>query len=39
MYLYGIDTMTTPGEYLHTLEDIRAAMVEKVGCEERRVET
>ncbi|OAI01492.1 hypothetical protein [Methylomonas methanica] len=31
MYLYGIDTMDAPGEYLHTEEDIRAAMQEKVG--------
>lgn len=26
MYLYGIDIMESPGEYLHTDEDIRAAM-------------
>lgn len=31
MYLYGIDTMESPGEYLHAEEDIRAAMEEKVG--------
>ena len=31
MYLYGIDTMEAPGEYLHTEEDIRAAMKEKIG--------
>ncbi|MDT4329325.1 hypothetical protein ACQE3E_07080 [Methylomonas sp. MED-D] len=31
MYLYGIDTMEEPGEYLHTEEDIRTAMQEKVG--------
>jgi len=31
MYLYGIDTMEAPGEYLHTEEDIRVAMQEKVG--------
>ena len=31
MYLYGIDTMEAPGEYLHIEEDIRAAMGEKVG--------
>ncbi len=26
MYLYGVDAMEAPGEYLHTDEDIRAAM-------------
>lgn len=31
MYLYGIDTMTSPGEYLHTSEDIQLAMSVKVG--------
>jgi hypothetical protein len=31
MYLYGIDTMEVPGEYLHTDEDIRMAMNTKVG--------
>lgn len=31
MYLYGIDLMEKPGEYLHTDEDIRLAMQEKVG--------
>lgn len=31
MYLYGIDTMEAPGQYLHTEEDIRAAMVAKLG--------
>ena len=31
MYLYGIDMMENPNEYLHTEEDIRIAMKEKVG--------
>ena len=31
MYLYGIDIMEHPHEYLHTKEDIRIAMKEKVG--------
>ena len=31
MYLYGIDIMDAPGQYLHTEEDIRLAMVEKLG--------
>lgn len=31
MYLYGVDLMEEPGEYLHAEEDIRAAMEEKVG--------
>lgn len=31
MYLYGIDAMEGPGEYLHTQEGIRAAMESKVG--------
>lgn len=31
MYLYGIDIMETPGEYLHTEEDIRIAMQKKLG--------
>lgn len=31
MYLYGIDTKEAPGEYLHTEDDIRIAMQEKVG--------
>lgn len=31
MYLYGIDIMDAPGEYLHTEEDIRAAMKAKIG--------
>ena len=30
-YLYGVDSMDEPGEYLHTDEDIRAAMQAKVG--------
>lgn len=31
MYLYGVDMMEAPGEYLHTEEDIREAMEKKVG--------
>jgi hypothetical protein len=31
MYLYGIDTMEAPGQYLHTEEDIRLAMAAKLG--------
>ncbi len=31
MYLYGIDMMDSPGEYLHTQDDIRRAMKEKLG--------
>ncbi|HYX39736.1 MAG TPA: hypothetical protein VE954_42115 [Oligoflexus sp.] len=31
MYLYGVDTRDSPEEYLHTTEDIRAAMLEKLG--------
>lgn len=31
MYLYGVDTMEAPGEYLHTDEDIKAAMKAKLG--------
>ncbi|MCL2635410.1 MAG: hypothetical protein FWD50_02115 [Betaproteobacteria bacterium] len=31
MYLYGVDSMEEPGEYLHTDEDIRVAMQAKVG--------
>lgn len=31
MYLYGIDALEAPGEYLHTDEDIRSAMDSKVG--------
>jgi hypothetical protein len=27
MYLFGIDIMESPGEYLHTDEDIRLAMI------------
>ncbi|MEX8505361.1 hypothetical protein [Leptothrix ochracea] len=30
MYLYGIDTMEAPGQYLHTEEDIRLAMAAKL---------
>lgn len=31
MYLYGVDAKESPQEYLHTDEDIRAAMHEKIG--------
>jgi hypothetical protein len=31
MYLYGIDTMKAPGQYLHPDTDIRAAMDAKLG--------
>jgi hypothetical protein len=31
MYLYGVDTMKAPGEYLHSNTDIRNAMRAKVG--------
>lgn len=31
MYLYGVDSMEAPGEYLHTDEDIQAAMRAKFG--------
>ncbi|WP_218082112.1 hypothetical protein [Anthocerotibacter panamensis] len=31
MYLYGVDLMEEPEEYLHTDEDIRLAMQAKVG--------
>jgi hypothetical protein len=31
MYLYGVDTMKAPGEYLHSDDDIRAAMNVKLG--------
>jgi hypothetical protein len=31
MYLYGIDLMVAPGEYLHNEEDIRLSMTEKLG--------
>lgn len=31
MYLYGIDSLEAPGIYLHTDEDILAAMRAKVG--------
>lgn len=30
MYLYGIDIQEEPGEYLHTKEDIREALKEKI---------
>jgi hypothetical protein len=31
MYLYGIDTMKTPNEYLHCNDDIREAMMASLG--------
>ena len=31
MYLYGIDILEAPGKYLHTNEEIRLAMVVKLG--------
>jgi hypothetical protein len=31
MYLYGVDTMKAPGEYLHSDNDIGAAMNAKLG--------
>jgi hypothetical protein len=31
MYLYGVDTMKAPGEYLHSDDDICAAMNAKLG--------
>jgi hypothetical protein len=31
MYLYGVDTMKAPGDYLHSDADIRAAMNAKLG--------
>lgn len=31
MYLYGVDTMRAPGEYLHSDSDISAAMNAKLG--------
>lgn len=31
MYLYGIDTMESPGEYLHSEDDIRSALALKLG--------
>jgi len=31
MYLFGVDTMKAPGEYLHSDNDIRAAMNAKLG--------
>jgi hypothetical protein len=30
MYLYGIDTMTAPGAYLHTDDDIRKGMIASI---------
>lgn len=30
MYLYGVDTMEAPSEYLHTDDDIKAAMEAKL---------
>ena len=31
MYLYGIDSMEAPGQYLHTEKDIQLAMDAKLG--------
>ncbi len=31
MYLYGIDNMVAPGQYLYSEEDIRSAMAAKLG--------
>lgn len=31
MFLYGVDSEESPNEYLHTLDDIREAMNEKLG--------
>lgn len=31
MYLYGVDAMETPTEYLHSEDDIKAAMEAKLG--------
>lgn len=31
MYLYGVDAMKAPGEYLHSDDDISAAMNAKLG--------
>jgi hypothetical protein len=31
MYLYGVDIMESSGEYLHSDDDIRTAMKEKLG--------
>ncbi len=31
MYLYGIDTMKAPSEYLHSNDDIREAMMASLG--------
>lgn len=33
MFLYGIDTLKAPGEYLHTKTDIRSALSAKLGDE------
>lgn len=32
MYLYGIDIQEETGKYLHTKDDIRTALHEKIGC-------
>ena len=34
MYLYGVDMMRSPGKYLHTDEDIKLAMEDKLGGSE-----
>lgn len=31
MYLYGVDSKESPDEYLHSLDDIREALHEKLG--------
>jgi len=31
MYLYGVDSKEAPDEYLHTLDDVREALREKLG--------
>lgn len=31
MYLYGVDMMNAPNEYLHSDEELQAAMKEKLG--------
>ncbi|WP_157522236.1 hypothetical protein [Mitsuaria sp. 7] len=31
MYLYGMDVLSAPNEYLHTIEDIRSALQIKLG--------
>jgi hypothetical protein len=38
MYLYGVDTMKAPGEYLHSDNDISAAMNAKLGEDADRKE-